>query len=204
MSDQFVTNGPMYRPSRDDDHGLDPGLIRAFMLAAGIGAAGLVLYGGYKLLHHGSSQIPVITADPKPLRLRPENPGGMRVAPEEAKGVAGETRLAPDTEEPDPRALTMRPDGSMGRGAPPPVRAAAVTVQLTTAKTEAAAQSAWDKLIAKQPGLFGGHRPLFLKTNDAGAASWRLRTGGFTDADQAKSFCEQVKAKGGTCTVSEP
>jgi SPOR domain len=203
MSDQFVTNGPMYRPSRDDDQGLDPGLIRVFMLAAGIGAAGLVLYGGYKLLHHGSGQIPVISPDPKPMRVRPENPGGMRVAPEDTKAAAGETRLAPDTEEPDPRALNMRPDGA-ARTTPPPSRLTAVTVQLSTAKTEAAAQTAWDKLAAKLPGLFGTHRPLFLKTNEPAGASWRLRTGGFTDVDQAKGFCEQVKAKGGTCTVNEP
>ena len=200
MSEQLASNGPMYRPSRDDDQGLDPGLIRALLIAGGVGAVLIAGYAGYKAIGHSSGPIPVITADPRPMRVRPENPGGMLVAPEEAQAAPGETRLAPGTEEPNPRALTARLDSAGAPPAPAPVRA--ITVQLGTAKTEAGAQALWDRLSAKAPGLLAGHQPIVRRGTDGGAA-WRLRTGGFPGLDDARSFCDQVRLKGGSCVVSD-
>lgn len=203
MSEQIASSGPMSRLSQDDDNGLDPRLLLGLIVAGGIGTAAIAGYGVFKLFGHSGGAIPIIAADPRPVRVKPLDPGGMQVAPEEARARPGEMKLAPGTEEPDPHAFVPRPDPLTTRTAvpPPPVRTYAV--QLSTAKTEAAAAAAWDKLAAKAPALFAHHRPQFLKTNDAGQSSWRLRTGGFADPAAAKAFCEQVKAKGGTCTVSD-
>jgi hypothetical protein len=82
-----------------------------------------------------------------------------------------------------------------------PVRAKPAMVLLSSAKTEADAQLDWDRLTKKLPDLFHDHRALFQKTDEKGPTPWRLRTSGFTDAAQAKAFCDKVKAKGGQCTV---
>ena len=113
--------------------------------------------------------------------------------------------MAPGTEEPNPRALLAIPDpAKSGLAAVPPAPPhKSVLVQLSPAKSEASARAEWDKLARKLPELFGQHRALFLKTNETGSAPWRLRTNGFADPAQAKTFCDKVKAKGGQCTVIE-
>jgi hypothetical protein len=78
-----------------------------------------------------------------------------------------------------------------------------VTVQLTSARSEADAQAAWNKLAKKMPDLIATRRPLFQKANETGPSPWRLRTGGFSDPAQAKTFCDKIKAKGAQCAVVE-
>jgi cell division septation protein DedD len=203
MSDQVNASRPMYRPSRDD-HGIDRGLMRALFIVGGIAAVGITGYAAFRFMHHGGGGLPVVQADTRPIRVKPDNPGGMAVAAEEKPAVPGESSLAPPTEEPN-RALMAggniaRPPGPM---APPLMQPHPRTflVQLTAVKSEADARAAWDKLAKQAPGLIADKRPLFLKTAEPGPTPWRLRTGGFADPAHAKSFCDQVKAKGGTCAV---
>jgi cell division septation protein DedD len=127
----------------------------------------------------------------------------MLVAPEQQAALPGQSQLAPGTEEPNPRALVSRQEPRREAGAVPPPHAKTFVVQLMATKTEAAAQTVWDQLTAKMPALLSGHHPLFLKTNEPGPTPWRLRTGGFTDQAQAKTFCDHLKGKGLTCVVSE-
>jgi hypothetical protein len=130
----------------------------------------------------------------------------MAVAPEEKQADPNNSHLAPPTEEPNPQALlTMQ--GPIRTPLPPPAiippPVKTLTVQLSSAKSEAAAQAAWDNLARKMPELFGQHRAMFQKTNESGPMPWRLRTGGFADSAQAKAFCDKVKAKGAQCSVVE-
>jgi hypothetical protein len=130
----------------------------------------------------------------------------MVVAPEEKLANPNDSHLAPGTEEPNPRALLAIPDPAkvaIPAAPPAPPRAKPIVVQLSAARTEAAAQTEWDRLAHRFPELLGQHRALFQKTNEPGATAWRLRTGGFTDQAQAKAFCDKVKAKGGQCSVVE-
>jgi hypothetical protein len=206
MSEQ-VNEGPMYRPSHDDGEGMDSSTRRLLYLA---GAGGLAIMLGiavYSLTgRSGPGPLPVVQADSRPVKVKPENPGGMTVAPEQVQNDPSHSRLAPGTEEPNPRALMAITDPAK-LPVPPaaftPPHGKLVMVQLSTAKSEAGAQAEWDKLAKKLPDLIGTHRPLFQKVNETGATPWRLRTGGFTDQSQAKAFCEKVKAKGGQCSVAE-
>lgn len=83
-----------------------------FMAAAGLGLVLLVGMGVWSFGGHRAAGVPVIEADARPLRVKPENPGGMIVvgANESVMGGhgdgAGEARdLAPEAERPDPQAL---------------------------------------------------------------------------------------------------
>jgi hypothetical protein len=206
MSDQVHATGPMYRPSRDDQ-GIDAGTKRILYL---MGAGGLVILACiavYSLVgRSGGNVVPVVQAAQGPIRVKPDNPGGMAVTPEARQADPNDSHLAPGTEEPNPRALLAITGPAKGPGqlsglAPPHPKT--VTVQLAAAKSEAQAQVDWDKLAKRQPELFRERHALFQKTNEPGPAPWRLRTGGFADPAQAKAFCDKVKAKGGQCAVVE-
>jgi hypothetical protein len=207
MSEQVQANGPMYRPSRDDEQGVDAGTRRLLYL---MGAGGLVILAGiaaYSLTgRSGGGALPVVQASQNPMRVKPDNPGGMAVAPEAKQINPNDSHLAPGTEEPNPRALMAITGPAKGPGQPPglaPPHAKSVAVQLSATKSEAQAQVAWERLAKKMPELFGQHRAMFQKVNEPGPMPWRLRTGGFADPAQAKAFCDKVKAKGGQCALVE-
>ena len=197
-------SGPMYRASHDDDRGIDPGTMRLLTM---MGLGGVVILAGiaiYSLTGHSGGDVPVVQPDPRPLRVKPDNPGGMATGPESKVSNPNESRLAPGTEEPNPQALRTVPEPTRPLAVPPPKPAGkTVSVQLAGVKTEADAQAAWDRLSKKMPDVLAQRRPLFLKTNEAGGNAWRLRTGGFADVPAAKAFCDKVKAKGGQCIVAE-
>jgi len=207
MSEQTNTYRTMYRPSRRRSRGMKAGGKRLLYLSGFGGIAIMAGVAAYSLTgHSGGDTVPVVQADPRPIRVKPEIPGGMAVAPEQKQADPNNSRLAPATEEPNPQALLtiQGPFKPAGQPAPfSPARAKAFTVQLSAAKSEADAQVAWDKLAKKMPDLIGQHRALFQKMNESGPMQWRLRTGGFSDAVQAKAFCEKVKAKGGQCALVE-
>ena len=101
--------------------GMDDGTRRLLMVA---GALGLVLVAGmgaWSLMGRHSTGIPVIEADSRPIRVKPENPGGMQVigANEQIMGDgtdAGTDKMGPTAEAPDPQALRAQ----MPRTAPAP------------------------------------------------------------------------------------
>jgi hypothetical protein len=206
MSEQINVSGPMYRPSRDDTQGIDAGTMRLLYLAGFGGVAILVGIAVYSLTGHSRGDaVPIVQADQRPVRVKPENPGGMAVAPEAKAVDPNDSHLAPPTEEPNPRALMALADPLKAplRPVTVPPHARPVVVQLSSAKSEAQALADWNKLTKRMPDLLAEHRALFQKTNEPGVAPWRLRTGGFADTAQAKAFCDKVKAKGGQCAVVE-
>ena len=112
-----------WRPQRRE-RGLDPQIMRMAAIAAG---AVVVLgfgYGGYSLLARGPRAVPVIEADSRPLRVRPDNPGGMQVAgaEEQIMGGSGTGKadgMAPAPEVPQPQALRAQIQAAR-QPAPPP------------------------------------------------------------------------------------
>ncbi len=110
------------------------------MAAAGVAGVVVVLLGGYKLVTRGPHTIPVIEAPAGPVRVKPDNPGGMQIvgANEEIMGGAGggqADHMAPPPEVPQPQALraeiaAAQPDETPAQPvaltAPPPAASTAI------------------------------------------------------------------------------
>ena len=76
-------------------------------------------------------------------------------------------------------------------------------VQLAAVTSEEAAHTEWQQLSKRMPDLLNGRQPNYSRTERDGHAFWRVRTTGFTDVTQARTFCEHVRAKGGGCSVTD-
>ncbi len=109
MSDDLDIPTPTYRVPRRR-RGMDPGTRRLAIIAGGLGGALVLLVGGWSLLGHRSTGIPVIEADSSPLRVKPANPGGMNVAGSNDEILSGDAdgatgKLAPGSETPAPQDI---------------------------------------------------------------------------------------------------
>ncbi|HEX4369233.1 MAG TPA: SPOR domain-containing protein [Rhodopila sp.] len=261
MSDDLSIPNPDYRGNRAGRYGtgqsrqragMDPDTRRLMMFAGGVGAVLIVLIGLSALIGHHSEGVPVITADNTPVRVKPANPGGLKVDGAENDVFSGgsdmaNAKLAATSESPDTKALRA----TAALPAPPPAHAAstaAVTpppatrpaavataesatrpvpdappakprlaavdshppvtghqamVQLAALSSEAAARDEWRELSKRMPGLLNGKQPILTHTEHDGHTFWRLRTSGFADVAQARTFCDHVRQKGGGCSVAD-
>jgi hypothetical protein len=118
-----------------------------------------------------------VQADSRPIRVKPENPGGMQVAGADADILSGGTemkdgKLGPAPEAPAPQALTAPP-------APPPVVAAAVpapapVVAATPAKPVAAKPApAAEKRPATPPANGALVQLTAVQSEDAARSEWQ-------------------------------
>jgi len=117
MSDDLSIPSPTYRIPRHR-RGMDPVTRRLALMAGGLGAALLVVVAGPSLIGHRSTSVPVVQADKRPIRVKPENPGGLQVAGANEDILSGgveskDGKLAPPPEVPAPQAMLAPP--------PPPV-----------------------------------------------------------------------------------
>ena len=99
MSDDLSIPSPTYRIPRHRQ-GMDPATRRLAMIAGGLGGVLLAVVGGWTLIGHRNAAVPVVQADSRPIRVKPENPGGMQVAGADADILSGGTeskdgKLAP-------------------------------------------------------------------------------------------------------------
>jgi SPOR domain len=85
----------------------------------------------------------------------------------------------------------------------PPASAHAPTVQLAALSSEQAARNEWQTLSRRMPELMNGRQPIYSRTEREGHTFWRVRTAGFADVAQARTFCEHVRGKGGGCSVAD-
>jgi hypothetical protein len=90
--------------------GMDPGTRRLAIIAGGIGVALVAIIGVWSLSGSRSGTVPVIQAEKGPIRVKPENPGGMQVMGLNEditadSSAGGKEKLAPAPEAPDPQAL---------------------------------------------------------------------------------------------------
>lgn len=193
---------------------MDPAIRKMALGAGGVSVLVIVvalLWGGVRATGFGPP--PVISAPPGPIRVLPSNPGGLTVPGADVQIMSGDEsnappQLAPATPAPeisqlDQAAGVVTP--APAPVAPPPVAAsenAPAQVQLAATADEPGAEAVWNGLKAKMPDLFSGKTPEILPAVVNGQSIWRLRIGGFADADDAKAFCASVKAKGAACTVA--
>lgn len=186
MSDQ-IAREPTYRvPHRG---GMDPATKRLALIAAGLGGALLVVLGAWSTLGGHSGPVPVISAPTGPVRVKPENPGGLKVANDlilsgGLNDAAGD-KLAPAPETPDPQGLKAPPapppvaaaatPAPVARTAPPPLAAAPAQ---TAAPAHPAVAARTEPKPAPSPAAASGHgvqvQLAALPTREGAEAEWRL------------------------------
>ena len=86
----------------------------------------------------------------------------------------------------------------------PPVLRDGYTVQVTSERSENAAQAAYSTLQAKYPNQLGGRQPIIHRA-DLGAPGtyYRVLVGPFASAEKAAKLCRGLKAAGGDCIVQK-
>lgn len=97
--------------------------------AAVLGGTLLLGMGGYALTHRRLAVVPLIEADQRPLRVKPDNAGGMQVAGADEQVLGGQSggaeRMAPAAEAPAPQALRAQMQAAAPVAPPsPPVATA--------------------------------------------------------------------------------
>ncbi len=227
---------PSYRPQASS--GLDPDMRRMLVIAGGLGAALAIMVSALSYSSHMRPQgVPVISPPDGPIRVKPDNPGGMQLAGADDLSTAAGEQLAPAAEKPAIRALRAKrmhpaeahetvtapvaPETAPTEVKPPakpdipPILAAPVApapaapvqagaaIQLAAFATQQEAAQDWAKLADKLPALFNGHKPVVAQARIANHVVYRLRAGGFANGAAAQSFCEQVREKGGDCSLAK-
>ncbi|MBB5371816.1 SPOR domain-containing protein [Acidocella aromatica] len=139
--------------------------------------------------------------------------GTPQLAPtSQAPAVAELDQAAGLNQPPQPApSAPVRPTAAAPTPAPqaasPPVPAPAkpggpADVQLAATPDEPSAAATWASLQRKYPDLLGNKKPVIIPAVVNGKSVWRLRVSGFASADEAKSFCAQLTAKGAQCAVA--
>jgi cell division septation protein DedD len=227
-------------------------------IAAVLAVVGALVWGITRA--NGPRSVPLIEADPRPIKVRPDDPGGLRVPNQDelifernrgSNAQPGAARLAPEPEGPRIDALRAQvaqpspppaaavppaPQAAGRQGTAPPAmvpqpaapqaatpQAAAppgaaqpatpaarpapapggtIRVQLGALASEEAARAEWDRLARRHAELLGAFRPQVVRFEREGQAPlFRLRTGGFANAEAARDFCEQARGRSIPCTV---
>lgn len=104
--------------------GLEGNTKRMALVAGGLAAGLAVLMGVWSLgAPRRGGGVPVVQADSRPLRVKPENPGGMEVEGQDSTALSGKAdgvaRLAPAPELPDVAALKQQAAAAAAAAAKP-------------------------------------------------------------------------------------
>ena len=146
---------------------------------------------------------------------------GETTSPEPAAPAPAETAATPEAAPAAPAAETPAPVAAAPEPAAPaaPVEAAkpaapapattpqaggAYVVQLLALRDEAAAKTAWKKIVAKHKGILASHA-LDIEKADLGSKGvwYRVRAAGFSDKAAATRACNNLKAAGQDCIVKK-
>ena len=197
MSDDLSIPNPGYRGNRAGRYGtgrsrvrqgMDPDTRRLMIFAGGLAAVLAVLVVASALMNRHGGEIPVVTADPRPIREKPANPGGMKIDGAENDVFSGGSdtdgaKLAPQPEAPNPKALRTAEAAPPPAIAPPPAAAAVPAPPPVPAPKPIVSASAPPKPVSAKPPVAeethpaaGAHSPMVqlaaLTTEDAARAEW--------------------------------
>jgi SPOR domain len=109
--------------------------------------------------------------------------------------------------EPPPRSRVARTEAPSAPVATAPAAAPAAggyTVQVTSQRSEAEAQTEFKTLQAKFPGQLGNRQPIIHRADlgDKGTF-YRALVGPFASSEAAAAMCSNLKAAGGSCIVQK-
>jgi hypothetical protein len=109
--------------------------------------------------------------------------------------------------EPPPRsrvARTEAPSAPVATSPAPAPSAGGYTVQVTSQRSEAEAQTEFKSLQAKYPGQLGSRQPIIHRADlgDKGTF-YRALVGPFASSEAAAAMCSNLKAAGGSCIVQK-
>jgi SPOR domain len=123
---------------------------RLLIYAGGLGALLVAMVAASSLTSHRSGTVPVVEADPRPIRVKPDNPGGMQIDAAENDVFSGgsgtaNAKLSAEAETPNPNGLQALP-----KPKPAALTAAAPATSVSPAASlpPAAAKSA---VVAAEP-----------------------------------------------------
>ena len=124
MGERLSVQSESWRPQRRVTS-FDPQITRMGVLAGGVVGMLLLGYGAYSLVGHGQRAVPVIEADSRPVRVKPDNPGGMQIAGAEEQIMGGSgtgqaDAMAPPPEIPEPQVLQAQIQAAHQPAPPPP------------------------------------------------------------------------------------
>ncbi len=120
MVERLTAPTESWRPQRRDSI-FDPQMRRTALLAVGGVVVVALGVAGYLALPRHSTGIPVIEADSRPLRVKPDNPGGMQVIGVEEQSATGQSDvMAAPPEAPQVQALRAQIQAARQAAAPPP------------------------------------------------------------------------------------
>jgi hypothetical protein len=110
---------------------------------------------------------------------------------------SGPMAIAPQS---DPAARTK-----VATRTPAPAASGAYVVQVSAQRSENEAQSAYQALQAKYPGVLGGRNANIKRVDlgDKGGVFYRAQVGSFATSEQATTFCNSLKDAGGQCIVQK-
>ena len=149
MSDRIGFARPSYRP--EPANGLDPDMRRMAIVAAGLGGALFLVVGTMSLMHRGHHVVPVIEAMSGPVRIKPADPGGMKVMGAD-DAAPGAEKLAPEAERPQIATLRARVKAAHGAEAHAPIETKVTETKVTETKvTDTKVAEAKPTVIAQTP-----------------------------------------------------
>lgn len=205
---------PWLEPVEDEDE--PPALsarkmgaaILVVLLAAAL-VAGTLYWLGNRNASEGTGAPELIKAEPGPVKIKPENPGGIDVAGDSetafatgaGEDVDGQLDLNAVPEEAIARPQ-LKPDAApaseetpAAKPAAPPAPAAANQVQLGFYGSAGEAEAAWKTLSSRFPVIAGAGK--IVVPYQSGQ---RLRAG-FGSPAEARAACQLLKAAGDACFV---
>jgi hypothetical protein len=145
---------------------------------------------------HSTKPQQTMAKQPRETAPRPGSGGPLSILP----GQQGEAAPPPPTR----TAMAHSPSPMPTRSEPAEAVPASggSFVQVTSQRSEAEAQAAFQTLQARYPQQLGGRHPV-IRRADLGAKGvyYRAMVGPFASAEQAGSLCTSLKAAGGNCLV---
>jgi hypothetical protein len=154
------------------------------------------------------ADVPIMSGQTAPQgapQLAPSSQGPAVAELEQAAGLnQPPPQPAPAQPAPQPASpAAPAPAAQAAAPAPSPAKPSGpADVQLAATPDEPSAAATWASLQRKYPDLLGSKKPVIIPAVVNGKSVWRLRVSGFASADEAKSFCAQLTAKGAQCAVA--